>query len=157
MSAAARTGNGSLVWVLLALLAGAGLALALAGPRGQIAAPSDSVTVAWSPAPRPEGAVATLRVDFGNGARRELLLPWRPGMTVGDLLAAAADFRPAVTFTHRGAGDMTFLTSLEGVANEGADGRSWLYRIDDQLGDRSFAVAEVPAGATVLWEFRRGE
>ena len=69
----------------------------------------------------------------------------------------ARDFRPGITFDQRGAGEMAFLTSLEGVANETAGGRYWLYSVDGRHGEVSFAIQPLDAGAVVLWEFCRGE
>ncbi len=125
-----------------------------AGPHASQAANADED---WTPTPVPEGETVSLAIDFGNGARRELTLPWTKNMTIGDLMQAARDFRPAVAFTQKGDGKMAFLTSLEGVRNEGAQGRYWLYSVDGQRGEVSFAVQPLQPGAAVLWEFRRGE
>jgi hypothetical protein len=112
----------------------------------------------WTPAPAPDGPTAGLTIDFGNGARREFdALPWREGMTVGDLLRQAQRFRPSLAFTHQGAGAKAFLTSLEGVANDAGAGRYWLYEIDGRSGDVSFEVAPLAAGQRVLWRFGRAE
>jgi hypothetical protein len=129
-----------------------------AGPH----APAGAANAAesWSPSPPPEPSTPTaaLAIDFGNGARREFeRLPWHEGMTVGDLMRAARTTRPAVAYETRGEGAATFLVSLEGVANEQAGGRNWLYRVGDQPGDASFEVKPLAAGDRVLWEFRRGE
>ena len=112
----------------------------------------------WTPSPKPTGETVSLTIDFGNGARREFdALPYSPGMTLGQLMRRARAFRPPIASTQTGEGDMSFLTSLEGVANEGAGGRSWLYSVDGRHGEVSFAVQSLAAGSTVLWEFRRGE
>ena len=123
---------------------------------GGAAAPEDESN--WAAAPAPVGETVALTVDFGNGARREFdALPWRPGMTVGDLLRQAREFSPPLAFTQQGAGETAFLTSLEGVANETGAGRYWLYRIDDRRGDKSFDVAPLAAGERVLWRFGQAE
>lgn len=112
----------------------------------------------WTPSPKPTGETVSLTVDFGNGARRQFeALPYSQGMTLGDLMRQAGRFRPPVVYTQTGEGKMSFLTSLEGVANEGAGGRSWLYSVDGRHGEVSFAVQSLAAGSAVLWEFRRGE
>jgi hypothetical protein len=113
---------------------------------------------AWTPTPQPEGDAASLTVDFGNGAsRRWEALPFVPGMTVGALLEEARKFKPPLAFTQQGEGEQSFLTSLEGVANEGGGGRNWMYSVDGEDGHVSFAVQEIQAGDAVLWEFRRQE
>jgi hypothetical protein len=119
---------------------------------------SPSSAAPWTPMPQPDGETVSLTVDFGNGARREFdALPWSEGMTLGDLMQQAQEFRPGIAFTRQGEGTMALLTSLEGVANEAGSGRYWLYRIDGRHGETSFAVCPLEPGAHVLWEFRRGE
>jgi hypothetical protein len=56
-------------------------------------------------------------------------------------------------FIIRGTGQSAFLDSLDGVKNEGADGRNWTYSVDRTTGDRSFAVYELRPGNRVLWTF----
>ena len=108
----------------------------------------------WTPAARPTGETVRLEIDFGNGASREFAaLPWQPEMTVGDVMETARDFRPAIRFTQQGEGESGFLTSLEGVANEGSGERNWRFSVNDRIGETSFCVAPVAAGDQVLWEF----
>jgi hypothetical protein len=110
------------------------------------------------PSPRPEGETVSLAVDFGNGVRKEFAdLAFRHGMTVGDLMREAHKFQPGIEYTQRGSGAMGFIESLENVANEGGDGRNWLYGVDGQPATQSFDVQPLEAGAAVLWEFRGGE
>ncbi len=112
----------------------------------------------WSPSTRPAGQTVSMTIDFGNGARREFAaLAYRDGMTVGDLMRQARDFRPQIRFALKGEGEMSFLTSLENVANEGGGGRNWLYSVDGKTGETSFEVCPLTPGAAVLWEFRQGE
>ena len=117
---------------------------------------SDSVAEAetWTPAAAPTGETVQLVIDFGNGARREFdSLPWRPEMTVADVLEAARTFRPGIRFTQQGAGESGFLTTLEGVGGEGAEGRNWRFSVDGKLGEESFCLVTVEAGGSVLWEY----
>jgi hypothetical protein len=154
-------------WTLPAVLVVAaalvGALLAAFGEIGQEKASSDEATTAaiaqsWTPSPRPTGETVSLTIDFGNGARRVFdALPYAAGMTLGQLMQRARTFRPPVVYSATGKGKMSFLTSLEGVANEGAGGRSWLYSVDGRHGEVSFAVQSLAAGSAVLWEFRRGE
>jgi hypothetical protein len=163
--AQACCGGGSLPIVLVTVAAIVGALLAAnawrRAPSGGTATTPASAAVAatdWTPSPRPAGETVSLAIDFGNGARREFAaLPHRAGMTIGDLLRAAQAFRPAIAFVHEGEGEMAFLTSLEGVANEGGDGRYWIYRVDGATGTVSYDKQTLEPGAAVLWEFRRGE
>ncbi len=124
-------------------------------PRAASAAKESSV--AWAP-PAAAGETVALEIDFGNGARREFAaLPYRDGMTVGDALLLARDFGPSLAFTHQGEGELSFLTSLDGVANQGPGGRFWLYQVDGQRADVSYEVQPLSAGQRVLWQFTEPE
>jgi hypothetical protein len=144
--------------IVAAMLAGNAWRREPSGGTGATATPAAGAATGWAPAPRPDGETVSLAIDFGNGARREFAaLPHRAGMTIGDLLRAAEQFRPALAFTHQGDGEMAFLTSLEGVANEGGDGRYWIYSVDGATGTVSYEQQALEPGSAVLWEFRRGE
>lgn len=101
-----------------------------------------------------EGAVprerVSLSIDFGDGKQRDFEnLAWHEGMTVADLLQAA----PGLTITQRGSGQGTFLTAIGDTTNEGADGKNWMYEVNDEHADRSFAVYVLRPGDRVLWKF----
>ena len=74
-------------------------------------------------------------------------------MTVADVLEEARTFRPGIRFTQQGAGASGFLSSLEGVSNEGSQGRNWRFLVDGRLGETSFCLAKVEPGSSVLWEY----
>lgn len=150
-----RSALALLLVAVLAVVAAALLALRYGAPdRLATAAGGESASAAWTPAPRPRGETVALEIDFGNGARRQFDdLPWTADMTVGDLLRTARQFQPAITFQHDGAGAKAFLTSLEGVANEGPGGRFWTYEINGRVGEVSFDVQPLQPGDRVLWKF----
>jgi hypothetical protein len=159
-----RRGDRAFPWVLLIVAAIAGALLATFRPDRtgdapvQPQAPATQNAQPWTPAPRPEGETVSLTIDFGNGAsRRWEALPFVPGMTLAGLMEEARRFQPSLVFTQRGEGKLAFLTSLEGVANEGGAGRYWIYSINGDDGQVSFAVQELEPGDAVLWEFRRQE
>jgi hypothetical protein len=103
---------------------------------------------AESSEPSPEQVQLT--IDFGDGRPPlSATANWRNGMTVADLLGANEDVR----IKSQGEGASTFLTELNGVANEGAGGRNWLYRVNGKHADRSLAVYELRPGDHVLWKF----
>lgn len=94
-----------------------------------------------------------LVIDFGDGPRREFAsIPWRSGITVADLLRG----NPDLTVLQKGTGAAAFLTTINGVENQGADGKNWLYEVNGKVGDRSFAIYELRGGDRVLWTFRPG-
>ena len=98
-----------------------------------------------------------LVIDYGDGVEKHFTaVPWRPGMTVLDVLQWAARHPRGIRFQYRGKKATAFLTSIDGLANEGGRGRNWLYSIDGRLGDRSFGVKRVGAGRKVLWRFGAG-
>lgn len=123
--------------------------------RPPAAAPGEAASAAdgWTPPP-PAGTTVSLEIDFGNGARRQFAaLAWRKGMTVVDLMQAASQFRPGLRTTRRGEGAKSLLVSIDGVANQGPGGRSWLYQVNGRQGTTSYAVHPLDAGDRVLWVF----
>jgi Domain of unknown function (DUF4430) len=100
-----------------------------------------------------EGAnrkTVSLAIDYGDG-RREVYpsLDWHEGMMVAELFGRAS----GIAVTLKGAGQGAFLTAIDGVANEGAEGKNWMYEVNEKSGDRSFAVYELRPGDRVLWTF----
>lgn len=108
----------------------------------------------WSPSATPQGETVALEIDFGNGAKRVFdALPSKPDMTVADVMQAATQFAPHITYSQLGEGAGGFLTELEGVKNEGANGRNWQYEVAGTPGTMSFCLARVTAGERVRWTF----
>jgi hypothetical protein len=147
--------------VLVAAIALSTLLLVFARPRaanGPEGQPSTVAGEAWTPPPANAATEAvSLTIDFGNGSRRSFDLPWTAGMTVEDLLKLARETRPGLQFTQQGADKLAMLTSLDGVQSGAADGRYWLYEVNGQSGEVSFAVQPLAAGDRVLWVFKRPE
>jgi hypothetical protein len=147
-------------WLFPALLAtvllvSAVIALNRSSPDEPALGREDS---AWAPSERPLGETVGLEIDFGNGARKAFdALPWREGMTVADLMLTARDFRPGIDFTQQGQGASGFLTAIDGLENQGAEGRNWRYEVNGQHGDVSFCLQELSSGMRVLWEFATEE
>jgi hypothetical protein len=114
-----------------------------AGQPGRESAPADVID---------PGSAVSLAINFGNGNRTVFPpIPWREGMTIQDVMQAT--FRNEARFEVRGSGKAAFLQSIDGVANEGADGKNWTYTVNGESGDRGFAVYEVAPGDQVLWTF----
>jgi hypothetical protein len=96
------------------------------------------------------GPKVALTVDFGGGRRLAFAaIAWRDGMTVADLTTAW----PNIAIKQKGAGESAFVTSIDDVENQGADGKNWTYSVNDQMADRSFAVYKLKPGDRVLWTF----
>lgn len=116
----------------------------------KVAEPAMPATVARPP--EAAGRTVALTIDYGDGRRISLEpVAWRQGMTVYDLTREAprSDLRLKVL----GSGESAFLASLDGIENEGADGRNWTYAVDGKMADRGFAVYELEPGNQVLWTF----
>jgi hypothetical protein len=145
------------VALLLAALLAMGVAL-LAKPTNTSEQALGSSGNAYEETPPPTGPTVSLGVDFGNGVRREFTrIAWADGMTVGKLMEAAARMTPPLEYKVRGSGEMTFLTSLDGVANGGGASRYWLYEVNGHLAEVSFAVKPLAPGDRVLWIFMQAE
>ena len=94
-----------------------------------------------------------LVVDYGDGVQKHFpQMQWRESMTVLDLMEAAKKHPRGIDFQYRGRGPTAFLFQIDDLKNEGR-GRNWVYRINGQLADRSFAVHAVQREDRVVWEF----
>jgi hypothetical protein len=129
------------------------LGCALGGPRGPVLAadpPGSGDPTAAQAAPRP--TTVQLVIDFGDGfQKRYTRLAWKSGMTVWDLLDAAAKHPRPLRIQHQGEKDTLLVLEIDGVAGGGPDDRHWIYRVNKNLAERSAGVVEVQAGDTVLW------
>lgn len=94
----------------------------------------------------------SLEIDFGDGRPKDpKLFDWRDGMTVADLFATT----PEATIVQQGSGASAFLSSIDGVKNEGAGRKNWTYSVNGKSADRSFAIYRLQPGDRVLWTFGR--
>jgi hypothetical protein len=92
-------------------------------------------------------------VDYGDGVEKHFTaLAWKDGMTILDALKAAKSHARGIKFTYRGEDSTAFLTHIDEMENEG-NGKNWVFRVNDKLGTKSFAVTSLKAGDTVLWRF----
>jgi len=95
----------------------------------------------------------SITIEFGDKPARWNQVPWRPGMTVRQLLSSAA----LVSFAEKGRGQSALLVEIDGVRNEGSGGRNWLYSVNGKQADRSFAIYELQPNDHVLWSFSPAE
>lgn len=101
----------------------------------------------------PKPPTVKLVIDYGDGLEKHFTaLPWKDGMTVLDVLEAAAQHPRGIKFVHRGKGDTAFLTQIDDLKNEG-NGRNWLYSVNGQQGKKGFGATAVKAADTILWSF----
>ena len=143
-------------WRLPLLLAFVLVAIWLLRDRGVRDAAPDSGGATRGATAGVDGASKTvsLAIDFGDGRRTEFdPVAWREGMTVRD--ATRETPRPDLQLDVRGSDEAAFLANLDGVANEGADGRNWIYSVNGENGDRSFAIYELEPSDRVLWTFSK--
>jgi hypothetical protein len=153
----ARESSSNAAWWKLPLLLAIVLLAMLFWRQGQPVVESAATRTtgeAWTPSEPATGEVVKLEIDFGNGARRSFdSLPWKGEMTVEDVMLAARDFRPGISYSQIGEGAKGFLTELEGLKNEGFSGRNWQYDVAGSAGTRSFCLETVNAGELVRWTF----
>jgi hypothetical protein len=97
-----------------------------------------------------------LTIDYGDGVQKTFVaLPWRNQMTVFDALKEAEQHERGIRVQHTGSGVTIFITSIDGLDNEGARGRNWRYTVNDQPAGSSAGVMQLSQGDMVLWRFRK--
>jgi hypothetical protein len=115
----------------------------------------------WAASPdlaKAQDAAASVRltVDYGDGAQKTFnALPWKEKMTVFDALQAVEKHPRGVKVASIGRGETVFITAIDNVANEGANGRNWRYTVNDQPAQSSAGVMELKAGDAVVWRFAK--
>jgi len=101
-----------------------------------------------------------LRIVDGAGTEKRFSdLPWRSGMTVAQALDLAAERPPGFSYAKRGDGTGALLTRIDEQTNEGPgdDSRNWIYRVNGQLADKSYAAYVLKPGDVILWTFSKYE
>jgi hypothetical protein len=94
-----------------------------------------------------------LTVDYGDGVQKRFTeIAWKDGMTIADLLEAAAKHPRGIKYVKRGEGATAFLTQIDDLKN-GAMDKYWIYEVNGKRGDRSYALVKLKAGDAVLWSF----
>ncbi|MCA9186772.1 MAG: DUF4430 domain-containing protein [Pirellulaceae bacterium] len=102
----------------------------------------------------PEPTVVSLTIDFGDGFQKRYVdIPWHEEMTVGSLLTHAQRHRRGIACDVRGRDATAMVLAIDNQKNEGSRGKNWIFRVNDKLGDRSFAATRIKAGDAVLWKF----
>ena len=57
-------------------------------------------------------------------------------------------------FSFIGSGETAFLKSINGLENEGAGARNWMFKVNNTKGDRSFAAFKIKDGDKIVWQFK---
>jgi hypothetical protein len=97
-----------------------------------------------------------LTIDYGDGCQKCFTsLPHKSAMTVLDALRLAEKHPRGIEFRFRGKGSTALLTRIDDLENQGGQRRNWIFRVNNKLGDRSFAAVQLKAGDTVLWKFEK--
>ena len=102
------------------------------------------------------GETVRVVVEFGGEKTKTFeKIAWREGMTALDAMNQAKKAAEGIAFTYRGKDSRAFLTSIDGVKNEGGGlkGRNWTYRVNGKLAKKSFAVMELEADDVLTWKF----
>lgn len=101
-------------------------------------------------------AVVTLTIDYGDGAQKRFpTITWRDKMTVLGALEWAAKHPHGIHFSGKGKGSTKLISKIDDLKNSGADGKNWVFRVNDKLGDRSCGVFPIKANDRILWRFER--
>ena len=95
----------------------------------------------------------SVEVDFGSDKRAKSIdVVCSPESTVLLSLERAQNLK-RLKFESRGAGETAFVTAIDGVKNEGSDGKNWIYRVNEKLGDKSAGIFAVSPGDKISWSF----
>lgn len=105
----------------------------------------------------PSGETVSLTIDYGDGAQKrfpQIAWPEQREGTVADVLLYAEKHDRGVKITARGRGETRFLEAINGLKNEGAGGKNWMFLVNGELAQSSYATTPVETGAVILWKFR---
>jgi hypothetical protein len=139
----------AVVWVAMALLGAASLQPVLFA-----ASPQTETTKQTAEKKGARKATVQLIIDYGDGVKKHFhQLKWRDKMTVQDVTMAAAKHPRGIRIKQRGKKATAFLSQIDDLANN-PRGRSWVYRVNGKLADRSFGVYMVQTGDIVTWSFQ---
>ena len=95
-----------------------------------------------------------LIIDYGDGVTKHFhRIKWHDKMTVQDVTVAATKHPRGIHVKQRGKKATAFLSQIDDLANT-PRGRSWVYRVNGKLADRSFGIYPVKSGDIVTWSFQ---
>lgn len=104
----------------------------------------------------PAAKEVMVTVDYGDGAQKRFpKIPWKKNMTAFDATMWAAKHPRGVAIERQGKGSFTLVTKIDDLKNGGAAKKNWIFRVNDELGDKSCGVFSLQAGDRVLWSFEK--
>lgn len=138
-----------------------------AGPLAAIAVVAAGLTLWQFQAPPQQppftsaaatGKTVTLALEREGAEQAFPPIPWQEGLTVQQAMELARA-RGGPAFVQQGEGAAAFVTEIDGLKNGdgGAEAKHWLYFIDGEGGQKSFALQTVEPGARILWKFTKFE
>lgn len=129
-------------WRLALAVAGVllGLIVFRLSPRGSSDRPAPQ-----QPLPGQQGTV-TLLIRRPEVEPTQVKVPWSAGITVAEAT------RRGLTTEWQGEGEMAMLTSLSGLANQGADGLNWQFEVNGEYATRGAGAVRLRPGDRVLWK-----
>lgn len=97
-------------------------------------------------------------VDYNDGVQKQIVLPFKNGMTVFDAMTAAQNNPHAFTFRYNGTGGPPknyFLTQIDDVRNQGGgtSAKNWVFWVNKVFSDQGFGVCKIGAGDQIVWKF----
>lgn len=128
--------------------------VALIVATGPSLGPADDTTQQDSSKPK---TLLRLVIDYGDGVQKHFTqLEYTSGMTVWNLLEAAQKHPRGIQVKSRGKDDTLLVTAIDGQANEGGtSSRNWIFRVNDELGERSAGITPVQAKDVITWRYER--
>jgi hypothetical protein len=106
--------------------------------------PSDNEVVAGT---------VDLFVDFtGERANVKVSVPCSADSTVFQILERASKMGD-LEFDSQGSGGTAFVHAINGVMNQRARGKNWVFRVNDEVAHESCGTFEVSPGDRIEWRF----
>ena len=98
--------------------------------------------------------VVSLQIQIAGKKKAKIIkdIPYRKDMTILDMLEHVKKEKK-IKYTYRGSNATAFLISINGVKNKGARGDNWIFRVNKNLGKKSFGITKLKAGDEVTWTF----
>ena len=130
----------------MAVLAGSLLIAAMLPLMGCDSGPSGSAAGSSTAA-----GTVQLEIDFrGKRANISVDVPCSLDSTVFQIMERARNMGD-LEFESTGSDDSAFISSIGGIENEGRSGDNWVFRVNDELGDRGCGVIAVNKSDHILW------
>jgi hypothetical protein len=150
--------------LLRIILIGLGVLLATAliayfATRDSRAAAAAAAAVPPPSAPGAPASAVSIRLVFPDGVEhRYPAVPVSPGQTLLEAMTAARAGPRGLQFTTTGSKELTLVTSIAGLANEGsgAGRRNWLVSINGKPADAGVGSITLKPGDRVDWQYTAG-